>query len=245
MNAIAQNTAPNDFKDLYFNLRQKEGRVYTDKELAYLPLAPSSHPHYKEWKIRQRSATRLVNYLRKKQSPLQILEVGCGNGWLSYMLASVRETTVTGLDINVAELRQAQRVFGRVPNLKFIYADIHSEILKHENFDCIVLAACIQYFPSLSSLLKDLSYLLRQDGEIHILDSPFYKPGEIAAASKRSDEYYRGIGFPEMSRHYFHHEEAALKEFSYETLYRPSAFQSFLLNNKNPFPWFCIKKGAF
>lgn len=242
MTGLAPDMIQPDFKDLYFNLRQKEGRIYSDEEVAALPAIAITHPHFKEWKIRERSAYKLVHYLAGKRSPLKILEVGCGNGWLSYRLSFIPGSKVTGLDINAAELRQAQRVFNTVPGLQFLYAGIDAGILKEVRFDTIILAACIQYFPFLPLLLGDLFRLLNPGGEIHLLDSPFYKATEVMAARERSANYYRDMGFPGMASHYFHHEETVLNGFDCQVLYRPSAFHSLFLNSKNPFPWFCIQK---
>jgi protein-L-isoaspartate O-methyltransferase len=47
------------------------------------------HRHYHEWQIRKASSNRLVKYLAKKQKILEILEVGCGNGWLSAKLSVI------------------------------------------------------------------------------------------------------------------------------------------------------------
>ncbi|WP_431210720.1 methyltransferase domain-containing protein [Puia sp. P3] len=64
------------------------------------------------------------------------------------------------MDINFTELQQAARVFSNDPNLRFIHGDIDSGSLGERQFDCIVFAASIQYFPSLKKVLfKTLSCL--------------------------------------------------------------------------------------
>ena len=71
-----------DFETLYLQLREKEGRVYPDEHVALLPDVSTTHPHYKEWLVRQESSQKLLRWLKKKKKPLDILEIGCGNGWL-------------------------------------------------------------------------------------------------------------------------------------------------------------------
>jgi ubiquinone/menaquinone biosynthesis C-methylase UbiE len=229
------------FESSYIELRRKENRLYNDEELSQLPLIVKNHPHHGEWLMRKRSCNRLLHHLQKKQSPQKILEVGCGNGWLAHRLAGIPGCKVIGTDINFTELQQAARVFSHIPNLQFIYCDIHSEILASMEFDCIVLASCIQYFSSLPDTIQFLLGKLKQNGEIHILDSPFYKSEEIDKAKQRTMDYYRELGFPEMANYYFHHPVTALAAFEYEMLYQPSPLQHYLLQNKNPFPWLCIK----
>src|SRR5258708_4522573 len=95
----------------------------------------------------ERSSERLITYLEKKHKPLRILEVGCGNGWLSAKLSNIPNTRVTGLDINQVEIEQAQRVF-KIDNLDFIYDSFNESTFENENFDVIIFAASLQYFPS-------------------------------------------------------------------------------------------------
>ena len=48
-------TDENEFEKLYISLRKKEGRIfYNEEEIVKLPVIFSSHPLYKEWKIRKR-----------------------------------------------------------------------------------------------------------------------------------------------------------------------------------------------
>src|SRR5258708_7832527 len=141
------------FEKKYIFIRSMENRLYTDEELSKLPDIPPGHTHYKEWQIRKRSGRRLQCYLAAKKKDLEILEIGCGNGWLSHLLAEVPGTKVTGLDINFTELQQAARVFNDDPNLVFIHGDLRSGILCDRSFDCIVFAASLQYFPSLKKIV--------------------------------------------------------------------------------------------
>ena len=58
MNCLLKHIVPGDFEKLYIRLRQKEGRIYTDEEVAHLPSIPQHHPHYKEWQIREESSEK-------------------------------------------------------------------------------------------------------------------------------------------------------------------------------------------
>jgi ubiquinone/menaquinone biosynthesis C-methylase UbiE len=232
------------FEKKYIDLRNKEQRIYSDEELMLLPSIPKNHIHFNEWQIRKRSCNRLIQYLQAKPAPLRILEVGCGNGWLSRRLAGIPGSKVIGSDVNFTELQQAARVFSQIPNLLFIYGDVGSDILEKMEFDCIVFASCIQYFSPLHDIIKHSLQLLKPGGEIHILDSPIYKLSETAEAKKRTATYYAELGFPEMSKYYFHHSINELREFGFEILYQPSSIQNYILGNKNPFPWLCIKRTA-
>jgi ubiquinone/menaquinone biosynthesis C-methylase UbiE len=237
-----------EFEKLYLQLREKEGRIYSDEEVIALPVISKTHPHYNEWQMRKQSGKRLINYLRKKQSTgsngqaMKILEVGCGNGWLSHRLSSIDRSSIIGTDINFTEIQQAAKVFYNIPNLHFIYSDPEPEIFEEQQFDIIVFAAAVHYFSPLTGIIKRSLKLLKPNGEIHIIDSHFYPLAELSAAKKRSLFYFEAAGFPEMANWYFHHSLDDLEEFNYSILYDPKSMFNRFLRNKNPFPWICIKQ---
>ncbi len=236
-----------NFENDYLRLREKEGRYYTDDITRNLPAIPSAHPLQNEWSIRRQSLEKLTGYLRSEKSGGPILELGCGNGWLSHALAVSLECEICGMDVNEAELLQGSRVFGNAKNLNFIYADIFTTALPGQSFDTIVLASSIQYFPDISILIKRLLPLLKPSGEIHIIDSPFYtSESDAREANKRSTVYFQGLGFPQMSANYFHHRMQVLKDFNFKLMFDPHSFWSkvrsrFPGKEGSPFPWIVIQ----
>lgn len=233
-------TLSNEFESIYVDLRIDEKRMYTDEEVLWLPDVNEDHLHRNEWKIRKASCEKFTKYLLNKTKPLKILEVGCGNGWLSYHLSQVPNTTVVGLDINLLELQQAERVFGGTANLNFVHGDLNA--LEHQQFDVIVFAASIQYFNSFSNIIGSALEKLNSGGEIHILDSHLYYQTELAQAKKRSREYFYNRGFNKMDDFYFHHTLKDLHEFKFHILHNPNSIINRVLKKSNPFHWICIKK---
>jgi ubiquinone/menaquinone biosynthesis C-methylase UbiE len=229
-----------EFESLYIASRKKENRVYTDEQVLQLPDIESSHIHYSEWETRSRSAKRLIKYLENKNKPLNILEVGCGNGWLSAKLASISDATVLGTDINKTELEQAKRVFKNKINLSFAEGSISSLDNDH-TFDVILFAASVQYFSSFENIIREAITLLNKKGEIHILDSFFYQTGAIDEAKQRSVLYYRSIGYEQMAEYYYHHSAESLHLFNTTFLFDPSSVKNKYFGKKDPFPWICIK----
>lgn len=221
----------------YLLVREKENRILEDSEIIKLP-----NVNFNEWPIRKKSAHRFLKYLKTKGNSLNILDLGCGNGWFSNQIASVSENnSVIGLDINSHELEQAARVFKR-ENLKFVYADIFQ--LQNEfksTFDIITLNGVIQYFPDFNLLIKTLDTFLKSEGEIHIIDSPFYAENEIENAQKRTEVYYNNLGFPEMANSYYHHSKKHIEDF--KILYKPkkSILKRFYTKD-SPFYWLFFKK---
>lgn len=226
-----------DFEELYGAVRIYEKKTYTDAQLAALP---DFSIYSKEWEIRRRSSSRLLTYLGKKRKFLTILEVGCGNGWLSAKMACLPMTYVTGLDVNMSEISQANRVF-KMSNLEFIYDSFNENTFDTERFDVIVFAASLQYFSSVVSVLRQAERLLNRGGEIHIIDTPFYNADAAADAAERCRNYYKDMGMPEMADYYFHHSISEFWGFNYKIMFDPTSLLNKLFK-KDPFYWIAITK---
>lgn len=234
----------NTFEDVYLKVREKENRVYADAELILLPFASSSNPHKSEWNLRARSYLRFKEYLNAKKQGLNILDLGCGNGWFCGQLSKSFNHDFYLVDVNFTELTQGRRVFNS-EKLKFIYADIFESKFPEKGFDIILINAAIQYFPDISKLLNKLLTLLKVNGELHIIDSPIYSVNEAIKAKERTQNYHSSIGFPEMSDKYHHHTWEDIRQFNYKILYNPLTLTNKIKKifvRDCPFPWIKITR---
>ena len=234
---------PSDYHEkeqLYLEVRRREGRVPTDEALLQLPHVKTPAALAKEWRWRKRSLERLDRYLNRQygNQPIRLLDLGCGNGWMSNYLASQPEREVWATDLNKQELLQGSRVFQK-ENLRFVYADVLQGTLPEQYFNVIVLAASVQYFPDLEELLTALRRLLAANGTIHFLDSHFYATeAERHAARQRSFTYYQQLGVPEMGKFYHHHLWREVQELGAVNLNRrPDVYLRQRLGYLGPFPW--------
>ncbi|PWT98997.1 MAG: hypothetical protein C5B52_11315 [Bacteroidetes bacterium] len=230
-----------EFERLYIKVREKEQRLYSDESLKKLPYVDRHHPHFEEWRSRNNSCKSFIRYLQKYRTPVSILEVGCGNGWLCNQISTMLGTDVTGIDVNRTEIEQAKRVFENDSNLRFYMADLQSECLMAKKFDIILFAASIQYFPSLSKVIDQSQSMLVPGGEIHIIDSFFYEGEGANLAKERTAHYYKSMGVPEMTHHYFHHKYEELSPYSYVILKKPSRPWEKIWGANQVFPWIRIK----
>ena len=205
-----------------------KGMIYTDEEVAHLPSINSDHPHYYEWKVRERSGKRLLKQVQLTGTSLDILEVGCGKGWLTAKLANITSGKVTGIDINMRELLQARRVFAGLTNLEFIATDISDGLLPDKQFDIIVFAASIQKFSSLKAVIKNAMGHLTLMGQIHILDSPLYIGKNIPAKKQGVVDHHN-------------HHIGDLESFQYKVIYNPYAWKNKLFAKRDPFCHIVIK----
>jgi ubiquinone/menaquinone biosynthesis C-methylase UbiE len=238
-------TSTQNFQTLYTHVRDAEQRLLTDALVRDLPHVPATYCHYHEWQLRAKTAHRFGAYLRKKAlSGCWVLEVGCGNGWFAHQISQHSGANVLGVDVNQLELQQAARVFG-APGLWFADLDFFNAPMQPKSFQLIVFNASIQYFADFPQVVARAMALLAADGELHIMDSPFYAQTACAAAQQRSEQYYSAKGVAELAAYYHHHAYETLLAFQPTFLYRPSRIlRKIAPQRTNPFPWVRIVKKA-
>lgn len=231
-----------EIEKAYLSVRGKESRIYSDLEVEKLPFGlPKSHVHSKEWMIRQLSLKKLKEIV-KKNNCSRILDLGCGNGWMSNQLCQ-SGYEVVGVDMNTLELDQAKRLFEK-EQLTFVYGDIFRD-LDIGKFDCVVISAALQYFSDPKSLIERLFNYLNPEGIIIIMDTFFYNEKEVKEAKKRSDTYYEKMEVPEMSQFYFHHTIEVLSSFDSKLIRKNNIINKIaqkLGKTRNPFPMYIISK---
>lgn len=237
----------NPFEASYLRLREKENRIHSDEIVKKLPECDNDHPNKREWEMRKSTLNKLIKGL-KASNACSLLELGCGNGWLSHNLAISLNAQICAVDVNELELQQGARVFKEQDNLSFVYTDIFSEVFRKQKFDAIILGSSVQYFPDLESLFTILFKLIDSSGAVFIVDSPFYNSqADSLAAKERSVRHFTSLGFPEMANQYFHHTFHDLNRLNYTMIYDPKSIVSIIKRKllKLPlsiFPIICIQK---
>jgi SAM-dependent methyltransferase len=236
VNGVLLFDTPNlQLSNAYLLAREKEGRVLTDEQVALLPNFFGNAQVSKEWRCRNNTLNRFENYLHGKRYN-NVLEIGCGNGWFSNRLANYANNVVAQ-DINIPELEQAVRVFNE-KNIDFSYVESIEDWVALFSFDLIVFNASIQYFENVQPLFDALKNSLTHNGEIHILDSCIYDSvNEVFLAKNRTDEYYKKIDVPEMSRNYFHKSNNDFLMFERLYTHKNNLMNKFFKPYKSPFPW--------
>lgn len=223
----------------YLAVREKEGWLFDDATLRRLPRLPEGHPQHKTGLWRRRSLARLLARLRQKGA-IQLLDAGCGNGWMSHQLASQLDATVWATDVNRSELEQGARVFVH-PRLQFLFVDIQEDTLPAGQFDVVLFAGSFQYFSDAKAALSSARRLLAPQGEIHLIDTNFY-PDENSRRQARAAtaQYYARLDLPGMTAYYHHH---LLSEVGGENL-NARLWPRFLQKIKwlSPFPWIRLMK---
>ena len=92
---------------------------------------------------------------------LSIIDIGCGTGWMSERLLPFG--SVTGIDITSATIAQAA---ARVPEVRFLCADIYGADLPPGHFDVAVCLEVLAHAGDQPGFVRRLASLLRPGGAL-------------------------------------------------------------------------------
>lgn len=112
----------------------------------------------------------LIEYLKLcdlKQTET-VLDVGCGTGIISSLIAQLTETKVVAIDLSENMIRQAKEKKHH-PNVEFYVADFYS--FNYQLFDKIILFNCYPHFLDEQSFMNSLSRLMKDNGQFYIINS--------------------------------------------------------------------------
>jgi 2-polyprenyl-3-methyl-5-hydroxy-6-metoxy-1,4-benzoquinol methylase len=171
------------FKNLLLSNKQKESRYYED-----LFINNSNwnkpEPNYEEllrWEIIKRFL-KIVNN-RNSDDRIDILDLGCGRGWLSNLLSNYGD--VVGIEPIKPVVEYAKKLFSHIHFLN----GTAKKLLNDKKFDLIVSSEVIEHIPDLEKVnfIKDINNLLNKKGFL-ILTTPrkealelwnsYLKPGQ-------------------------------------------------------------------
>lgn len=219
------------FEESYLSVRSLEGRVLSDDLVSMLPRLPQSHPLHREWKRREHSMLYFQNYISTKDFQ-SVLDIGCGNGWGTQHIARWCKNVV-GLDLGIHELEQAARC-NTQSNVQYVCCKDWS-LIPDNSFDLIHFSGSFQYFELDDNFWQQLERILIKGGEIHILDTPFYKDHEQASARQRSDDYFKSLE-SDMEHDYYKHQRWSDLRTSYSVMFKPRRVHR-IFKFGSPFPW--------
>ena len=184
------------FRTSYGAHRAAEGRgAGGTAELLALPYLHAG-PQAGQWRVRSRTydafVARVVGPMaRELGRPLRILDLGAGNGWLSYRMTTLGHAA-TAVDVRDDAVDGLGAAAGYDPHLpkpfeRFV-ASFDALPVRGGSHDLAVFNASLHYALDLAATLREAVRAVRPGGRIAILDSPFYRraaDGEAMVAEKR------------------------------------------------------------
>jgi 2-polyprenyl-3-methyl-5-hydroxy-6-metoxy-1,4-benzoquinol methylase len=111
-----------------------------------------------------------------KQESASILEIGCGTGEMSYLLASKSKLHVLGTDLCLPFIEEAKSTY-RLPNLRYEVLDFNKPNIGDQKFDYIVGNGILHHlYTNLGSALQNIKALLKENGKIIFLEPNLLNP---------------------------------------------------------------------
>ncbi len=179
------------FATEYAAIRAREGRGSpTPEYYLALPFHDLTGHNRWQWKIRSCSFQYLVSRVlppieARFGRSLRVLDIGAGNGWLSYRLALCGHACVAVdlLDNDQDGLGAAAHYHRHLPwPFRCVQAEMDYLPFDNSQFDVAVFNASFHYSEDYARTLREAIRCLRPGGEVIVVDTPFYETEESGHA---------------------------------------------------------------
>jgi len=186
----------------YSHVRHAEGRGSDDPEyFRALPYRDLTGKNSGQWSIRARTWQHFERFVleeieKQTRRPLDILDLGAGNGWMSYRL-KLREHKPVALDV-FSDCKDGLRSTCHYPRrFPCIEAEFDDLPFRDGAFDLAIYNSSIHYSTDYRRTLSEAGRCLRSSGQVVIMDSPVYKRPEQGEKmrAERHELFERRYGF--------------------------------------------------
>jgi ubiquinone/menaquinone biosynthesis C-methylase UbiE len=116
----------------------------------------------------------------------RILEIGCGTGTFSRLLAG-RAEKVIAIDLSTQMIRLAKACSKLYPNIDFVNGDVMTYQLPDNQFDCIATLTTLHHLP-IETILRKIRTALKPGGVFVCLD--------LYQRSSLNDLLFDGVAYP-------------------------------------------------
>src|SRR5262245_33150971 len=104
----------------------------------------------------------------------RVLEVGCGTGVLTRVIARLPQTeSIIGVDPTPAFLDRARELSADLKNIEYDVADGRSLSFADETFDVVVFDSTLCHIPGPESAVSEAFRVLRADGLLAVFDGDY------------------------------------------------------------------------
>jgi SAM-dependent methyltransferase len=189
------------FVRAYEMVRQGE-KWGSDKSAYYqaLPDVPRNDPHWGIWQIRRQSFQTLQQAViqplsREAQRPLTVVDVGAGNGWLSYRLQSMgHEVMAVDLLVNESDGLGARQHYP--VSFTAVQAEFDRLPLVENQIDLVIFNGSFHYAADFNQTVQETTRVLKENGSFVIMDTPIYHDGRSGQrmVAEREAQFHQEFG---------------------------------------------------
>jgi 2-polyprenyl-3-methyl-5-hydroxy-6-metoxy-1,4-benzoquinol methylase len=101
----------------------------------------------------------------------KILEIGCGQGFNTYILSKDKINTVTGIDLSNTDIKIAKK---RYPGVDFRIMNAERLAFKGNKFDKVIALQILEHVDNLDKVLSEIARVLKLKGKL-VASIPFHK----------------------------------------------------------------------
>lgn len=191
----------------YQMVREAEGRGSANPEYYFaLPYEDLSGHNQAQWAIRSRSYRFLEHTIlpqlgASKPNGMSILDLGAGNGWMSYRLA-LRGHRPVAVDLAVSEMDGLAAAHHYQQKLSRLFPRFQAELdrlpFAGRQFDLAIFNASFHYSENYAETLGEAIRCVRPGGAVIIADTAWYSREESGAEmlAERQRAFIERYGFP-------------------------------------------------
>ncbi|HKS83449.1 MAG TPA: class I SAM-dependent methyltransferase [Candidatus Acidoferrales bacterium] len=171
-----------------------------------LPYRDLTGRNTRQWAIRARTFRYIARSIlpdiqRRRKQHLQLLDLGAGNGWMSYRLA-LRGHFPVAVDLSVNNrdgLGAATHFLADLPSLfPRFQAELDHLPFGDDQFDAVIFNASLHYSENYARTLTEATRCVRRGGMIVIADTATYRTEDSGQQmlQERRATFLRQYGFP-------------------------------------------------
>ncbi len=112
-------------------------------------------------------ASRIKHFLKKLNRPLEIIDIPCGTGEISYHLSKILHAAVFGYDIDGKKIALCNKLF-RGKNLHYERQDIF-QVLEQKSFDVLCIINSLFLLPDTDKLINLISEKVKGDNYLIVV----------------------------------------------------------------------------
>lgn len=131
---------------------------------------PEDMGHFRQ-SFEKRRFTLIAGIVVRRRG-LHVADIGCGNGWLSEMMAD-RGSSVVGVDLGLDSItRASRRLSVKHPRIPFILGDVYRLPLADSQFDAAVASEMVEHLDSPFDAIVELARIVKPGGEV-VISTPY------------------------------------------------------------------------